>query len=103
MRRDALHPSVLDAEFFLKKGDLAIPAVDLSAEPDLTILTVGRPGQEHREGVVAEGQDMEDRGLRPPVPAARQGDLMVHQDLRELSLIREISEILDLMTSVERG
>ena len=33
-------------------------------------------------------QDVEDRGLRPAVPAARNGDLAVHSGLRELSLIR---------------
>ena len=65
-----------------------IPAVDLGLQPDLTILTERRPRQKRGEAVVAEGQDVEDRGLRPPVPAARQRDLVVHQGLRELSLIR---------------
>jgi len=72
---DPFHPGVLDPQFLLEEGDLVVPAVDLSLEPNLTILTVGRSGQEHREAVVAEGQDVEDRGLRPAVPAARQGML----------------------------
>ena len=47
-----------------------------------------------RRRIMAEGQDVEDRRLHPLVPAARQGDLMVHQGLRELSFDSGCSEIL---------
>ena len=72
---DPFHPGILDPEFILEEDDLVVPAVDLGLEPDLMILTVGRPGQECRERIVAQGQDVEDRVLRPAVPAARNRDL----------------------------
>ncbi len=60
MGRNSFHAGILDAELFLQKGDLMIQAVDLGLEPNLTILTEGRPGQEYGEAVVAEGQDVQD-------------------------------------------
>jgi len=44
MGRDLFHPGVLDPQFLLEEDDLVVPAVDLSPQPDLTILTVSRPG-----------------------------------------------------------
>ncbi len=68
---DPFHPGILDPQFLLEEGNLVVPAVDLSPQPDLTILTVSRPGQEGREAVVAQSQDVEDRGLRPPEPRGK--------------------------------
>ena len=45
------------------------------------------------EGVVAEGQDLEDGGLGPAVLAARQGDPAVQLGLRELPVTVGISEV----------
>ena len=78
MRRDALHPGVLDAEFLLEQGDLVVSAVDLSLQPNLTILAVSRPGEQGREGIVAQSQDVKDGRSDVALPAAGQGDLVVH-------------------------
>ncbi len=75
MGQDPLHPGILDAEFLLEKCDLAVSAVDLSLQPNLTILTVGRSGQQGREGVMAQGQDLEDERPDAALPAAGQGSL----------------------------
>ena len=55
-------------DFLLEKGDLVVPAVNLGLEPNLTILTQGRPCQERSEGVVAESQDMQDGQADAPLP-----------------------------------
>jgi len=73
MGRDLFHPGVLDPQFLLEEDDLVVPAVDLSPQPDLTILTVSRPGQEYREAVVAEGQGVQDLRADAAFPAAGQG------------------------------
>ncbi len=36
---DPFHPGILDPQFRLEEGDLVFSAVDLSPQPDLTILT----------------------------------------------------------------
>ncbi len=33
--RNAVHPGVLDAEFLLEEGDLAVSAVDLGLKPNM--------------------------------------------------------------------
>jgi hypothetical protein len=86
MRRDPFHPGILDAEFLLEQGDLVVPAVDLSPQPDLTILTVSRPGQECREAVVAQSQDVQDGGANAALPAAWQGQFGGHGGRREILL-----------------
>jgi len=43
MRRNKFHPGILDPQLLLKEGDLAVPAVDLALQANLTILTLGRP------------------------------------------------------------
>ncbi len=73
MGRHALHPGVLDSEFLLEQSDLVVSAVDLGLEPNLAILAEGRPRKEHREAVVAEGQDVENGGADAMLPAAGQG------------------------------
>ncbi len=78
MRWDPLHPGVLDPEFLLEKGELVAQAVNLGLEPNLTILTQGRSGEQGCEGVVAESQDVEDGRADSSLPAAGQGDLAVH-------------------------
>jgi len=70
---DPFHPGILDPQLLLKEGNLVVPAIDLSLKPDLMILTVGRPGQECREGVVAQGQDVQDRRANTVLPATGQG------------------------------
>ncbi len=81
--QDPLHPGVLDAEFLLEQCDLAVPAVDLRPQPNLTILALGRFGQQGRERVVAQSQDVEDGGADAALPAAGQGQFRSHRDLRE--------------------
>ncbi len=83
MGRNPLHPGVLDAEFFLEKSDLVVPAVDPSLETNLTILALGRLGQQGREGVVAQSQDVQDRRPHAALPAAGKGQFGVHRGLRE--------------------
>jgi hypothetical protein len=95
MGRNAIHPGILDAEFLLEQRDLMLQPIDLSPEPGPAVPVVRGAGDHGGEGVVAEGQDVEDRRLRPPVPAARQGDLAVHQGLREDSLVETITEIIN--------
>ncbi len=82
MRWDPLHPGVLDPEFLLEKGDLVAQAVNLGLEPNLTILTLCRFGQEDCEGVVAQSQDVEDGGANAVLPASREGQFRGHRDLR---------------------
>ncbi len=53
--------------------------------PARLVPVVRGPGDQDGERVVAQSQDVEDRGLRPPVPAARNRDLAVHLGLRDLS------------------
>ena len=60
MRWNPLHTGVLDPQLLLKEGDLAVPAVDLRPQPNLTILALGRVGEQGRERVVAQSQDVED-------------------------------------------
>ncbi len=86
MEWDPFHPGILDPQLLLKEGDLAVAAVDPGTQADLTILTVGRPGQEYREGVMAQSQDVEDGGADAMLPAARQGQFRGHRDLREILL-----------------
>ncbi len=83
MGRDAFHAGVLDAEFLLEKSDLVVPAVDLGLEPDLMIPTEGRPGKQGCEGVVAQGQDLEDGRPEVALPAAGQGQFRCYRNLRE--------------------
>jgi hypothetical protein len=78
MRRNTRHPGVLDAEFLLEQSGLVVSAVDLSLKPNLTIPTLGRLGEQSREGVVAESQDVEDGGANSPRPTAGQGQCGVH-------------------------
>ncbi len=69
MGRNSFHAGILDAELFLQKGDLMIQAVDPGLEPNLTIPTECRLGQQGREGVVAESQDMQDGRPDATLPA----------------------------------
>ena len=62
----------------MKAGDLVVPAVDLGTEPNVTILTEGRPPQERSEGVVAQSQDVQDSRAAAALPAAGQGPPVVH-------------------------
>ena len=75
MGRNAVHPGILDPQLLLKEGDLVVPAVDLGLQPNLTILTEGSPGEQGREGVVAESQDMEDGRPDAALPAAGRGSV----------------------------
>jgi hypothetical protein len=88
MRRNPFHAGVLDPQLLLKEGDLAVSAVDLSLQPNLTILAVGRSGQQGREGVVAQGQDLEDGRADASLPASWEGQFRGHRDLRESLLSR---------------
>ena len=58
-----------------------------------SILFVRGPRQHGREGVVAEGQDLEDGGLGVAAPAAGKGDSAVHRGLRGHPVTIGISEV----------
>ena len=88
MGRDSLHPGVLDSEFLLKQGDLVAQAVNLGLEPSLTIPTQGRSGEQGREGVVAQSQDVQHGGANAALPATGQGQFGGHRSLRENLLSR---------------
>ncbi len=77
MGRHSVHASVLDPEFLGQQRDLVLQPVDVGLAPGPAVPVVRGAGDHGREGVVAEGQDVEDRGLGASVPAARQGDLVV--------------------------
>jgi len=83
VRMEPCHPGVLDAELLLEKGQRLLQAVDLGLRPGPVLRIVGGPGHHDREGVVAEGQDLDDGGLHPAVPVTGQGDLAGHRHLHE--------------------
>ncbi len=45
-----------------------------------------------RPGVVAQRQDVDDRGLDPALPAAGEGEFPGHRGLREDSLVERVTE-----------
>ena len=83
MRMKPRHPGVFDAKLLPQESELLLQPVNLGPHRGLAIPIVDGPGDQAREGVMAERQDLEDGGLHPPVPAAGQGDLAGHGRLRE--------------------
>ncbi len=65
------HPVVLDPQFLPKECQLALQMLDLGPEPASTASVVRGGGEEGGEGVVAQGQDVDDGGPNTTVPAAR--------------------------------
>jgi hypothetical protein len=95
MWRNPLHPGILDAKLLLEQRDLAVPAVDPGLETNVTILALDRPRQEHREAVVAQGQDVKDGGADAALPAAGQGQFRGHRDPRQNPLVERVTEIIN--------
>ena len=93
MGRNPLHPGILDAQFLPEEGQFVVQTVDLGPAPSPAVSIVRGAGDHGCEGVVAEGQDLEDGGLGPALPAAREGDLAMHRGLRELPVTVGISEV----------
>ncbi len=80
VRRYAVHPGVLDAEFLLEEGNLVAQAVDLGP----AVPVVRGPGDQGGERVVAQSQDMEDRRLHPALPAPGERESRAHGALRDV-------------------
>jgi hypothetical protein len=53
------HPGILDAKLFLEEGQLAAQPVDLGPEAGPSAPVVGSPRHHGDEGIVAEGQDLD--------------------------------------------
>ncbi len=47
MGQNPFHPGILDPQLLHEEGDLLTQAIDLGLAPNMTILTEGRPRQEH--------------------------------------------------------
>ena len=68
MGRNPLHPGILDAPFLPEEGQFVVQTVDLGPAPSAAVSIVRGAGDHGCEGVVAEGQDLEDGGLGPALP-----------------------------------
>jgi hypothetical protein len=73
--RHPLHPGIFDPQLLVEEGEFVVQSVDLGPEAGPATPLVRGSGQHGREGIVAEGQDAEDRGLGRAVPAAGTGIL----------------------------
>ena len=70
-----LHSGVLDPQLLPERGEFVPQAVDLGTEAGPAAALVRTPHQHSGEGVMAEGQDLEDGGLGPAVQARGSGIL----------------------------
>ena len=95
MRRNPRHPGIRDAESLPEEGRLVAEPVDLGPEPDPAVPLFRGPRHYAGEGVVTEGEDVEDRGFQPANPAARQGQSPAHRGLSEDSLVEQVTEIVN--------
>ena len=59
-RIDLGQASVLDAEFLLEQGDLVGQAIDLGGLPGPRVEGVGSPAAGAHDGVVGQGDDVQD-------------------------------------------
>jgi len=55
--------SILDAELFAEQLDLLLDLVVLAGEPDSGVDAVGSPTAGHYNGVMGQGDDVQNRGL----------------------------------------
>ena len=72
VRVDLRHASVLDAEFLAEQLGIVLELIVVSRQANAGVDAVGSPAASRRDGVVGQGDDVQDGGFDVLGPSGRQ-------------------------------
>src|SRR5207247_2121895 len=93
MRRDLLHPGVLDATLLSEEQDLVAEPLVLFLEPDALVEVVGRPAPGVGDGGPRKGDRLDDSRPDAAGPSLGKGNVMVTWEGGHGRLLHKLKQV----------